>query len=367
MSVSPPSEPPAGPAIKRVSPLRAAALLAAGALVVLAAADLAASRTAYWFFQPWIGPLARQNVKLFCTLRSGDAGEVVLLGDSRVRHDLVAGAMEDELSAVRPTRVMNLGLDAAQLIALREIAGRVRALPHPPRVVVIGVAAYTLNDHNPRLGRDLRLYAGPAMMARGLVRCPDLTQKLGAIAGLTRGLEVGYQLPGLGEARGQCRLAELTRGSAYLPPGIAGAEDHNRQAVPYRSETARRRAYEREVSRIREEGLKHFTAGPLSERLFRELIATVRAGNAEPLVVLMPESAEFHSATAVAGRDEGQARLQALCAELGVRFVDLNDDPYRPASADYFDYADHLLPDPAVRLSRLLAQRELAPILGRSP
>jgi len=323
------------------------------ALVLLVGSNIIMSRTPHWFFQPWTGPLARQNMKITCVLRQGYAGDVVLVGDSRVRHDLVAAVMEEDFrQSGKNFKVMNLGLDAAQVIAMCEIVERVMALPRPPRLVVIGVSAFTINDHNTRLRRDLRLYARPGMMARGLICCPDLSQKTGALEGLTRGMESLFQLVSLDRLQGACAITGASRGSAYFYPLSPPAVAQNQKAMAFRTESAMRRAFDKEVKRYRSEYMKNFSAGGFAGDVFREMLVMIKEGGAKALVVNMPESIEFQGATENLGRVEAEKHIKKICDEQGVSFHDLNQEPYHPAHEDFFDYAAHLKPEPAIELSR---------------
>jgi hypothetical protein len=339
------------------------------ALVLLVGSNMIMSRTPWWFFQPWTGPLARQNLKLTCALKETSAGDIVLIGDSRVRHDFVASVMEEELErhGQPGLKVMNLGLDAAQVIAMREIADRVTSLPGPPRLVVIGVSAFTINDRNTRLRRDLRLYARPAIMVRGLVRCPDLSQKTGALEGLTRGMESLFQLVSIDRLQGACAVNRASRGSAYFYPLTPAAVARNRKATAYKTESAMRRAFDKEVNRYRHEYMKDFSTGGFAGEVFREMLVLIRDRGAGALVVNMPESIEFQGATEDIGRAEAEKYLKKICAEQGVPFHDLNRGPRRPGHEDFFDYAVHLKPGPAVELSRRITRQALRPGAFGSP
>lgn len=348
------------------SPWRFGVAVLLGAAAALLGSAIVVSQTPWWFFQPWRGPIARQNVKVMCVMERGFAGDVVFLGDSRVRHDFVSGIVEDRLS--RPgsrIEVGNLGLDAAQTVAAREIAGRIMSLDRPPRVAVLGLAAYSFNDNNPRFRRDLNFYAGPGLALEGFMTCPRWEQKKGALASLARGLETIFQLPAWKRARGQCLLARRSGGSAYLHPYLAGAREHNRRAVAYRTGAERERAYERELARVRDEMLADMELGGAGEKQFRQTVALLQDGGARVLVVLTPESTRFRSDTASPGRDRAERRIGEVCSELGLRVVDLKGPTYLPAEDDYFDYAAHLGPEAAMELSEKLADRELAGMLDR--
>lgn len=343
--------------------MRWMAAVLGGALATALIADLALCSTPLWFFQPWTGPLARQNLKLYCALKRGGAADVVVLGDSRARHAFVPGAIAEELAGAGDYEVMNLALDAAQIMALHEIARRLFDLEPPPRVVVIGVSEFDLNAHNPRLARDLRLYARPMMMLDGLIHCPDPGQKLGAVHGLLHGLEVSFQLIDRREGTRTCGFLDAGKGGAFLYPLTRLTVAHNRRAIPYTGEASRRKAFEREVEEYRSRMMRDFEVGKLNDRLLRDTLDLIAKGGSRALVALMPESLEFTNATSCKAKEEARIYLGPVCRDHGAVLVDLNDDNYRPPDRGFFDYAAHLEPEAAIELSRKLARNDILRLL----
>jgi hypothetical protein len=341
---------------------RIMAIFVAGLLLTLVATNVAVSRTSLWFFQPWIGPLARQNVGLHCVMDVGYAGDIVILGDSRARHDFISGAITEELADQGSPPVLNLGLDAAQLVSMRDITWRLTELERPPKIYILTVAAYTLNDHNPRFERDLRLYASPELMARGLLYCPDWSQKHGALAGMTRGIEVLYQLPAWKKARGQCSALALGGGS-YLYPFNDAIMKHNNEVVPHHGDEARARAFDNEIIRVKDEMLREMEIGDFPIRLFNETLDMIDEQGATAVVLLTPEAPDFRDIVKVPLRDEAEDLLREICEKRGITYVDLNQAPFAPDKEDYFDLSDHLLPEPAAELSRKVAREVIAPVL----
>ncbi len=339
------------------------AIILGSALAVMLVFNLALSRTPYWFFQPWIGPLAKQNLKLCRVLELDDAGDVVILGDSRARHDFVSTVMEEELAGLGSPRVVNLGLDAAQSIGVHEIAVRLAGLSRRPKVVVVGTAPFTINAHNPRFARDLRLYASPATMAWGALYCPDWDQKLGAAQGLTRGLETLFQLLDLDRRSRPASISEFTDSSAYLNPVTPRAQAINRMAQTYREEGGRRKAYKREVQRYREM-MREFETSDFTDSIFRRTLRAIKDSGALPIVALTPESASFRREVEGLGEAKSSAYYALACREEGVLLVDMNGPDWAPEDEAFFDYSVHLGPEGALELSRRFALEVLAPALS---
>jgi len=344
-------------------PLRSRWLrLPAWVLVVLVACHAAVELADLRFFQPRTDDTLR---KLEYYRRRGHRLDVALLGSSRVRCDLTVEALRDELASAlgREPAIFNLGVDtgvvATSYVVLRDLLGGERT----PRCVVLGVGARGFNANNPIYDRTLQHVASPldllgplgpyeARAGAWIAAAAHLFRAPATLLSLWR-----YESPA---ERQLARELRRNGGSAAqlageLPPDEVDALlERYARALPGR------------VEAMLDGNLRDFRLEGRGTWAFRRIVELCRERGIALVVLNLPLSGEFKRRVYGGGEYEAyRAHVRALCAELDVRFHDL-DAADEPLDTTYFRDGDHLNPYGAERVSRAVARDVLIELL-RAP
>lgn len=347
--------------------------LVAATLAVLVASHVGIEAAGLRFFQPE----ASESIATLDAFRlEPQQVDVVLLGSSRLRRAAVVPVIENVLARTtgQSVRAFNLSQQAGETTAYYVIVRDLLRDERVPRLLVLGLGAYSLNAHGARRAHALEHLASPV----------DWLGPLGP--SWRRGDEVertvsaAFRAPGtllqLWRRRTPSYRATvgpiLERGGSLFAPlepvnALPDADTALRRlSVATASDavhTRRARAVAHRARGVRQKLLRSYDPeGP--ERWALEALLDVAAERDLTVLVLdMPVGRAFGARAYLQGEYEAYRKVvRDVCAHRGVRLVDLNQGSWRPADVHFSD-GDHLTAEAAQLYSVALAERVLAPEL----
>jgi hypothetical protein len=267
------------------------------------------------------------------------APDLVVLGNSRVRHGLDTAALEEGAGRLlgRPVQAWNYGMGGVTGWSILSTALRVLDQPRPPAVALILLAPTDLVEATPP---ELR-----ALTWSTLWRPGDLGALLRAGVGLEDALTAvaSASLTGLRHRTRLLQLAGLgpTPGPPLgppLPPDRRGFKDEE----PMPPEVQRARAVRRAAGYRDELVGAHVRLSDEKFGCVAEAVRRLEGAGARVALVLSPASEPVARLADEPGSrvPEIAARLEALAAERGVPFLDHTRPPVL-TDADFTD-GDHL-------------------------
>lgn len=353
------------PALHRMMAQAVLALVFGIALAALA--DLVLSGRTLWYWTPVTEPII---LKLYALATDPKQYDVVVIGSSVSDRAFIPAAMEEELNGAglrpEPWLVYNASVEGAFLSTYADIMRSIVGKWQKPRLILLSLGVRDFNACGLRQAREIRFFTKyPEDYWLVLRHGGRLDQRFAAAHALLHGLESLLQYPMFASAAypEAVKNYQDARGGVYAYPLTPEAGEKNRATLPG-EDFKLDEMMESRANVALNKLLNDFRINAMIEGWLRRTIAASRQKGVKLVILFGPESDWFAKKVYKGEREAAVAFLSRICKEEGVTWIDLGQPPFRPSDREYFDGCDHLGPEGATRISRIVAKEIVVPALA---
>ena len=287
---------------------------------------------------------------IYAFQHSAETADIVLLGSSRVMRGLSPLVMGKEIFRRTGRRqcIFNLGQSAGFIrisyVILRDVLKGKRT----PKLIVLGVDTRGLNSNNDLGHHYFKYYASQLDILGFLIEADFFGREDPRLQGTLRNASSLLWLVGRNPFQSKYReqLASLTESKGFVPRDGKG--------LVHMNENERRRR----IDHVRERLLADYAIEEENDRAFRLFISLCKKRGIRLIVVNMPVHPDFMRAYDDNQYETFLKYVDGICAQHGIRFVNLQNEPIPLDDGDFGNY-DHLSTEGAEKVSTYLAGEAL--------